>query len=118
HTGCGRGPTLAEPGGGRKFEGGVLPQRGSFFSALIGWSGQSLHDPDFAVGWFFLEPRARIMSGRLLGGYRSDLALTLRVAAAPEAGPHHLPPNLLAPGITLTQHLSGDGRRRGLSLYT
>ena len=117
HTGYRLEAAPGDPSGGRQFEGGIVTQSGSWFSAVLGLARQSLHDPDFAVAWFFLEPRARIASG-LLGGSRTDLALTLRVAAAPESGPHHLPPNLIAPGITITHHLSGDGRRRGVSIYT
>jgi hypothetical protein len=118
HTGYRLEPSGEDPSGGRQFEGGIVTQSGGWFSALIGLSRQSLHNPDYAVAWFFLEPRAQFMTGRLLGGGRSDLALTLRIAAAPEAGPFHLPPNLIAPGVTFTQHLSRDGRRRGVSIYT
>jgi hypothetical protein len=117
HTGYRLEPATRDPAGGRQFEGGIVTQSGSWFSAVLGLSRQSLHDPDFAVAWFFLEPRARVASG-LLGSGRTDLAVTLRVAAAPESGPHHLPPNLLAPGITITHHLSNEGRRRGASVYT
>jgi hypothetical protein len=118
HTSYRLEPSVGDPRGGRQFEGGIVTQSGSWFSAVLGLSRQSLHDPDFAVAWFFLEPRARVASGRFLGSGRTDLSLTLRVAAAPESGPHHLPPNLLAPGITVTHHLSSDGRRRGFSVYT
>lgn len=118
HTGYRLEPSAGDPRGGRQFEGGIVTQSGSWFSALLGVSRQSVHDPDFAVAWFFLEPRARVASGRFLGSRRSELAVTLRVGAAPETGPHHLPPNVIAPGITLTHHLSSDGRRRGVSIYT
>ncbi|MEP6689295.1 MAG: hypothetical protein ABJC36_13175 [Gemmatimonadales bacterium] len=117
HTGYRLEPATRDPAGGRQFEGGIVTQSGSWFSAVLGLSRQSLHNPDFAVAWFFLEPRARVTSG-LLGSHRTDLAVTLRVAAAPESGPHHLPPNLLAPGLTITHHLSDGGRRRGPSIYT
>jgi hypothetical protein len=117
HTGYRLEPAPGDPQGGRLFEGGIVTQSGSWFSAVLGLSRHSLHNPDFAVAWFFLEPRARVASW-LLGRARTDLAVTLRVAAAPESGPHHLPPNLLAPGLTVTYHLARDGRRRGPSIYT
>ncbi|HKT58516.1 MAG TPA: hypothetical protein VJQ46_00605 [Gemmatimonadales bacterium] len=117
HTGYRLEPSLDDPGSGRQFEGGLITQTGGIFSALIGLSRHSLHDPDFAIPWFFLEPRVLLKSGHFLGRRRTDVTLTLRLAAAPESGPHHLPPNVWAPGITLTHHLSSEGRRRGLSLY-
>ncbi|HUR93902.1 MAG TPA: hypothetical protein VMY76_04935 [Gemmatimonadales bacterium] len=118
HTGYRLEPAAGDPRGGRQFEGGIATQSGGWFSALVGLSRQSVHNPDFAVAWFFLEPRARLVSGQLIRNHRSDLAFTLRVAAAPETGPHHLPPNLIAPGFTFIHHLASDGRRRGASLYT
>ena len=84
----------------------------------VGIGHQSFPDADYGVTWVFVEPRVRAISGRLFGGSLTDLTAAFRLSQAPQTGPRALTPVLLALGVYLTQHLSGDGRRRDWSLYT
>jgi hypothetical protein len=118
HSGYRLDPTGgADPAGGRDVDLCILAQSGGRFGACLGMARQSFPDADFTVTWFFVEPRVRLVSGRLFGDLSTDLGAGLRLGQAPETGPRHISPSLLAVGFNVTQHLSPDGRRRGWSLY-
>lgn len=104
------------PGG--DVESCVLAESGQWFSACIGMGRQALPRAGFSVTWFFLEPRARLASGRLVGSSRTDLSAALRLGQASESGPRHQSPSLVAVGLYVTQHLAAQDRRRGWRLYT
>lgn len=118
HTGYRLDPTGAtDPVRGGDVEGCLMAQSGGGFGACIGVARQRLPDADLSVTWFFLEPRMRIVSGRLMGDLRTDLGAALRLGQAPETGPRHISPSLIAIGLHVTQHLAPGGRRRGWSVY-
>jgi hypothetical protein len=119
HTGYRLDPTGGlDPRGGGDFEACVMVQPGGPVDACLGVGREDFPDADFSVTWIFVEPRLRILSRPLLGGSLTDLTAAFRLSQAPEAGPRALTPILLSLGLYVTQHLTGDGRRRGWSLYT
>jgi hypothetical protein len=119
HSGYRLDPTGGgDPAGGRDVEGCVLAESGGLLGVCIGLARQALPDAGFSLTWYFLEPRLKMLSRRLLGGARTDFWAGLRLAQAGETGPRHLSPSLLGLSLQLTQHLNGDGGRRGWSIYT
>jgi hypothetical protein len=119
HTGYRLDPTGgADPGGGSDVEGSVVAESGNWFGAAIGVSRQSFPDAGYSVTWFFIEPKARLLTRQLFGRRRTDIGVSIRFADAYETGPRHISPYQIGGGIFVTQHLSADGRRRGLSVYT
>jgi hypothetical protein len=118
HSGYRLDPTGGEPpAGGGDVEGCVLAESGSRFGACIGSAVQSFPDADFAVTWFFVEPRFRLLSGTALGTSRTDLGISIRIAQGVETGRRHLSPSQLAFGVHIVQHLATQGFRRGWSVY-
>jgi hypothetical protein len=119
HTGYRLDPTAgADPGGGSDVEGAVVAESGDWFAAAIGVGRQSLPGAGFSITWFFIEPKARLLTRQFFGRRRTDIGASIRFADASETGPRHISPYQLAAGIFVTQHLSAEGRRRGLSVYT
>jgi hypothetical protein len=117
HSGYRLDPTGGEPpAGGGDVEGCVLAESGGRFGACIGAARQSFPDADFAVTWFFVEPRFRLLSGTALGTSRTDVGISFRIAQGVETGPRHHSPSQLALGVHIVQHLAGQGFRRGWSL--
>jgi hypothetical protein len=118
HNGYRLDPTGgADPRGGRDLEGGLLAESGNRLGTCLGVGRQSFPDAHFSVTWVFLEERVRIVSGRFLGGRRTDLGAALRYSQALDAGPRNLYPALLTFGLHVTQHLATEGRRRGSGVF-
>ncbi len=107
-----------DPRGGSDFEACMMVRTGGPIDGCLGVGRQTFPDADYDVTWLFVEPRVRLVSAHLFGGSLTDLTAGFRVAQAPETGPRSLDPVQLALGVYVTQHLSGDGRRRDWSIYT
>lgn len=107
-----------DPRGGSDFEACIMVRTGSPIDGCLGVGRQTFPDADYDVTWLFVEPRVRLVSAHLFGGSLTDLTAAFRLAQAPETGPRTLDPVQLAFGVYVTQHLSGDGRRRDWSIYT
>jgi hypothetical protein len=119
HTGYRLEPTGgANPGSGSDVEGAIVAESGDWFGAAIGVGRQSFPDAGLSVTWFFIEPKARLLTRQFFGRRRTDFGASIRFADAPETGPRHISPYQIAGGVFVTQHLSTEGRRRGLSVYT
>ena len=118
HSGYRLDPTGgADPSGGRDLEGCLLAEAGDRLGTCLGVGRQSFPDAGFAVTWSFIEERVRLVSGRFLGGRRTDLGVALRYSQALAAGPRNLRAALLSFGLHVTQHLASEGRRRGSSVF-
>jgi hypothetical protein len=118
HSGYRLDPTGGDPAThGSDLEGCLLADTGHWFSTCIGAGRQTLPSADLTLTWFFIEPRARVYSGHLVGDHRFDLGASVRVAQSPETGARHISPSLLAVGVYVVQHLSPNLRQRGWSIY-
>jgi hypothetical protein len=118
HSGYRLDPTGGDPpGGGGDLEGCVLAEAGSRLSVCLGIARQRFPDSDFAITWYFLEPRFRVWNGDPIGASRTDIGVALRLAQGAETKPRNISPSQLAAGIYLVQHLAPEGRRRGWSVY-
>ncbi len=116
HSGYRLDPTGgADPHGGNDVEGCLLLEAGDRFGTCVGVEWQSFPDAAYAVTWLFIEQRARLLTGSIVGR-RTDLGAALRYGQALSAGPRHLNPALLGLGLYVRQHLAPEGRRRGLSI--
>lgn len=104
------------PGG--DVEGCLLAETGGRFGACLGIGRQMLPHAGYALTWFFIEPRARLASGSVIGSSRTDLGAALRLAQASESGPRNESPSLIAFALYITQHLAAEERRRGWRLYS
>jgi hypothetical protein len=118
HSGYRLDPTSGVAGSGSDLEGCLVADTGHWFSTCLGGGRQTLPSADLSVTWFFLEPRARLLSTHLFGRHRFDLGTSLRLAQATQTGPRGISPSLIAVGLHTVQHLSADMRQRGWSLYT
>jgi hypothetical protein len=117
HSGYRLDPTGGAAAHGGDVEGCVLADTGHWFSTCIGAGRQTLPSADLTLTWFFIEPRARVYSGHLVGDHRFDVGASVRVAQSPETGARHISPSLLAVGVYVVQHLSANLRKRGWSIY-
>jgi hypothetical protein len=118
HTGYRLVPTgAADPAGGTDLEACLLVEAGGWWGGCIGVGRQSMPDARYFVWWMFLEGRARLLTGQLLGDHRTDVGVALRLSQGLDAGPRSLDPVMLALGLYVTQHLAAGGRRRGWSVF-
>ena len=118
HSGYRLDPTGgADPRGGRDVEGCLLAATGDRLGTCLGVGRQSFPDAHFFVSWVFAEEQVRLVSGRFLGGRRTDLGAALRYSQALSAGPRNLHPALLTFGLQVTQHFATGGRRRGSGVF-
>jgi hypothetical protein len=118
HSGYRLDPTGGPADGGSDVEGCLLTDTGHWFSICLGAGRQTLPSADLKVLWFFLEPRARLISGHLFGDHRFDLGTSIRLAQGTETGEREISPSLAAVGVYAVHHLSADLRQRGWSIYT
>jgi hypothetical protein len=118
HSGYRLDPTSGVAESGSDLEGCLVADTGHWFSTCLGGGRQTLPSAGLSVTWFFLEPRARLISSHLFGRHRFDLGTSLRLAQATQTGPRGISPSLIAVGLHAVQHLSADMRQRGWSLYT
>ena len=118
HSGYRLEPTGAtNPAGGSDYEGCIIIESPVGLGGCLGVGRHNLPDADMTVTWFFIEPRLRLLSPRLLGSSRTDFGIALRIAQAGGSAPRPIDPSQIAAGAYITHHLASDGRTRGLSFH-
>lgn len=117
HTGLGldslAGPA---PSGGSNYEACLLMQSSDRFATCLGGARQYMPSEDYVAGWLFIEERARLFTVQPLGTHNTDFGVALRLSKSMGVESRPIYPGMLSFGFHVTQHLSGAGRRRGMSL--
>ena len=117
HSGLGLDSVVGtHPRGGSNYEACVLMQSSNRFATCVGGARQYMPDYDEAVGWLFLEERARLFTVTPVGTHNNDVGVAGRLSKSLGVGTHPTYPSMLSFGVHVTQHLAGGGRRRGWSL--
>mgnify|MGYP003576034852 FL=1 len=117
HSGLGLDSVVGtHPRGGSNYEACVLMQSSNRFATCVGGARQYMPDYDEAVGWLFLEERARLFTVTPVGTHNTHVGVAVRLSKSLGVGTHPTYPSMLSFGVHVTQHLAGGGRRRGWSL--
>jgi hypothetical protein len=117
HSGLGLDSVAGpNPRGGSNYEACLLIQSSDRFATCVGGARQYMPDYDEAVGWLFLEERARLFTVTPVGTHNTDVGVAVRLSKSLGVGTHAVYPSMLSFGVHVTQHLAGGGRRRGWSL--
>jgi hypothetical protein len=117
HSGLGLDSVAGpNPRGGSNYEACLLMQSSDRFATCVGGARQYMPDYDEAVGWLFLEERARLFTVTPVGTHNTDVGVAVRLSKSLGVGTHAVYPSMLSFGVHVTQHLAGGGRRRGWSL--
>ncbi|HKA60125.1 MAG TPA: hypothetical protein VKD28_16020 [Gemmatimonadales bacterium] len=117
HSGLGLDSVAGpDPRGGSNYEACILMQSSDRFATCVGGARQYMPDYDEAVGWLFLEERARLFTATPVGTHNTDVGVAVRLSKSLGVGSRGIYPAMLSFGVHLTQHLAGGGRRRGWSI--